>query len=246
MVGSSSLGVWDISNYDFTVNPPDGAKIGSAPTARGTYGSFVIGPDSPPAGCGSFFQHVGERSDPPSGDDAARLRTARYDGTLLTDITSLSYWTYVSDFGSGGQATYFQLRVDWDNNGSTDDILYFEPAYQTGGYGMITGPPVPNQGQPVLNTWQYWNTVIGGWWSNVESDGGPPLIRLSDYAVEHPGVRLQHDPRRCGDRVSSMPRVVLRRRRLVARLQAPTHQRRDRRHQDDHGQTEYPDRAADP
>ena len=36
-VSQCALGVWDISNYDFTVNPPDGDKIGDAPTARGTY-----------------------------------------------------------------------------------------------------------------------------------------------------------------------------------------------------------------
>ena len=107
-----ALNGWDISNYDYTVNPPDGAAIGDAPTARGTYAQFVAGPASPPGPIGSLFQHVGDRSDPASGDDATRLRTSNFDGTALAAISAISYWTYVTDYGSGGQATYLQLRVD--------------------------------------------------------------------------------------------------------------------------------------
>src|SRR5437867_3799196 len=53
-VSECALDGWDISNYDFTVNPPDGDKIGDAPTARGTFGKFVTGPASPPGPTGSL------------------------------------------------------------------------------------------------------------------------------------------------------------------------------------------------
>src|SRR5437762_10928121 len=93
-VSPCALNGWEISNYDYTVNPPDGAAIGDTPTARGTYAQFVSGPASPPGPTGSLFQHVGDRSDPASGDDATRLRTSNFDGTALTAISAINYWTY--------------------------------------------------------------------------------------------------------------------------------------------------------
>ncbi len=190
-VTQCSLDGWELVNFDATTS----ADVGDATTTSGTDANFVSGPGAPPLGTGSMQQVIGT-----NGDDATRLRTGNCNGTLLTDVISLplTYWTYVTT-NMGAQATYLQLRVDQDGDGTTDDRLFFEPAYQNGGYGMITGPPVPDQcpldpvNCVVLNTWQFWDARIGGWWSDNESAGGPPLITLADYAAEHPGVKVATD-----------------------------------------------------
>jgi hypothetical protein len=201
LVTPCAMGSWEIANYDFTVNPPDGAEVGDTPTARGTDGELVAGPAGPPLGIGSLHQVVGDAGDPPSGDDATRIRTGDCNGFFLSDVANLpfAYWTYVTSFGSGGQATYIQLRIDLDGDGSTDDVLFFEPVYQNGGYSTLPySGIVPNQcdGNPscvVLNTWQYWDAAAGGWWSNNESAGGPPLTTLAGYAAAHPGAKIATD-----------------------------------------------------
>ncbi|MEO6025747.1 MAG: hypothetical protein ABIR79_02630 [Candidatus Binatia bacterium] len=201
IVTPCSMGNWAIANYDYTVNPPDGAEVGDTPTARGTDGELVTGPGSPPLGVGSLHQVVGDAGDPASGDDATRIRSTDCNGALLSTVASqpLSYWTYVTSFGSGGQATYIQLRIDLDGDGSTDDVLFFEPVYQNGGYSTLPySGVVPNQcgADPncvALGTWQYWDAAAGGWWSNNDSAGGPPLTTLAGYAAQYPLARIATD-----------------------------------------------------
>ena len=155
---------------------------------------FVSGPATPPLGVGSAKFSIS--SAPGAGGFAAQLRNSSYAGTKLSDLTALSYSTYVQQFGSGGQAPYILLNIDNDNNGTIDDFLFFEPVYQNGTYGTIySNDTVPNQcsGNPncvSLNTWQTWNAFIGGWWSANESAGGPPLITLAKYIEEHPNATI--------------------------------------------------------
>ena len=191
-VTQCSLGNWEVVNFDASL----GIDIGDTPTASGTDGTFVTGPGTPPLGTGSFGEVVGT-----DGDDATRIRTTDCNGLLLSDVASspLSYWTYVTSFGSGGQATYVQLRIDLDNDGSTDDVLFFEPVYQNGTYSILGySGAVPNQcpGFPPcvqLGAWQYWDARVGGWWSANDSAGGPPLTTLQGYAANYPGARIATD-----------------------------------------------------
>jgi hypothetical protein len=44
-----------------------------------------------------------------------------------------------------------------------------------------------------LGVWQTWDADIGGWWSNNDSAGGPPLTTLAGYAANYPGARLATD-----------------------------------------------------
>ena len=60
-------------------------------------GSFVKGPDTPPAGSGSVNFQL------PNGSHSVGLQTSLFSGTLLSDITSFSYSTYISSF-NGAQA----------------------------------------------------------------------------------------------------------------------------------------------
>jgi len=184
VVDPNDMKGWTLLNYD------TGTAIDSSTTTTtGTGGYFVFGPAVAPLTLGSFHQEIGT-----NGDDATRLLTSDFNGVLLSSIKKLEYSTFVSA-NVGGQATYLQIRVDWDNDGDQDDRLFFEPVYQTGTYGMHIGGTVPNQCIGItncvdLNTWQTWDADAGGFWSDTIGAGGPPLVTLAQYLVLHPGTKL--------------------------------------------------------
>ncbi len=130
--------------------------------------AFVNGPGSPPAGVGSVQFKTGS-----NGDSYPSLRTANYNGTKLSSLTALDYWTYVS-VAPGSQAAYIDLYVDNNGDGVRDDILTFEPVYN----GTVTA-----------NTWQHWNALTGLWWSD-SMGGPPPLFTLSSYESSHPNAAI--------------------------------------------------------
>jgi hypothetical protein len=144
--------------------------------------AFVDGPATPPLGVGSLAFTIGT-----DGNSLEEIRRTDLSGVGLGQITTLTYSTYVSHFGSGFQAPYLVLSVN--NNGGTtiDDQLVFEPVYQTGTY---IGVPVPNQGTVTLNTWQTWDAKIGGWWTASSGTGGPPLVTLASYLAAHPNAKI--------------------------------------------------------
>lgn len=168
----------------------------SSMTTSGTFGEFVTGPGTAPLGAGSFQEDIAA-----NGGDGQRMMTSAYNGVDLADIKELAYTTYVQTNVSG-QATYLRLYIDLDGNGSTDDVLFFEPVYQTGTYGMVAGAgAIPNQGTVTNGTWQTWDADAGGWWTSNDGFGGPPLDTLAHYltrpgnenakiATDQHGVRL--------------------------------------------------------
>src|SRR6266540_1226831 len=159
-----------------TVTPAnmDGWAVVHATCGAATTGSvdFVTGPGIPPAGAGSVRFTIGL-----NGDSYETLRTAHYNGTKLSDLTALDYWSYESHFGTGGQAAYLDLYIDWNGDAVRDDIITFEPVYQT------------SQGTVTLNTWQNWNALGGQWWSDTLG-GPPPLFTLSSYITSHPNAAI--------------------------------------------------------
>jgi Big-like domain-containing protein len=154
-------------------------------------GSFLAGPGSVPSGLGSFRQRT------PFANDRQFLQTDLLDMRKLTDIHALGYSTFVTA-NNGGQATTMQLLVDLNGDGihqvGTDDTLTFEPAYQNGGFPMVSGAgPVPDQcgGSCVpIGTWKTWDADAGGWWSRLAGTSGPPLDTLSHYSATHPGAAI--------------------------------------------------------
>lgn len=164
---------------DSTTLGRNGVSQFSTPGSTGST-SFVDGPPVPPLGVGSVELAVGA-----DGDSGEELRFTTLDGQLLTSITSLEYWTYVQS-GSGQQAPYLVLRIDWDGDNVQDDLIFFEPEYQHGYTALV-----PDQGDLVVGMWQSWDARQGGWWSNVDSpNAGADVRPLATYAAAHPGARV--------------------------------------------------------
>lgn len=153
----------------------------------GTGSSVLLadGPSTTPLGTGSAQLKVG-----PVGTNSfqANVRTSAHAGLRLDQIQALSYSTYTSIDGTGGQTPYMQLRVDNDGNGSQDDILHFEPEYQSGYTGNV-----PDQGANVVGAWQSWNALTGGWWS-VFNPGvlgsGASVNTLAHYLATYPNATI--------------------------------------------------------
>lgn len=171
------------------------AQTTITPTAPGpwqftTSGTGTPGPasyiapgfDSPPLGIGSVHLAVGS-----NGGASAQARNTAYAGTLVSQIETLHYSTFVDVDGSGGQAPYINLLIDRDGDGASDDQLFFEPVYQTGAY---PGDPVPNQGTVTPGVWQTWDADAGGWWALSAGTFGPPLVTLTTYAAANPNARI--------------------------------------------------------
>lgn len=149
--------------------------------------AFVLGPSTPPLGTGSVNLAIGDGT--ADGDEAARIASSSYAGTRLADLTALSFSTYATVW-NGQQVPYLQLKVDRDGVGGYDDDLFFEAAFQNPVDG---NPALPNQGAAVLNAWQTWNALTGGWWSG-SGDGstnpGTGVNSLAAYLSVNPDATI--------------------------------------------------------
>ncbi|MBI2524689.1 MAG: PEP-CTERM sorting domain-containing protein [Candidatus Rokubacteria bacterium] len=153
-------------------------------TSADGIGAFVGGPGTPPLGSGSARLFTGTH-----GDDSAQIRTPTYNGVSLSSLTQLAYSTHVTSW-NGQQAPYIILNVDLDANGSVDDLLFFEPAYQNPVDG---NPALPNQGTASTGVWQTWDALSGGWWSLNSIAGATPgtgVKSLGDYLAVESGAML--------------------------------------------------------
>jgi hypothetical protein len=153
---------------------------------------FVGSPPLPIFSSGSLRLFTGTH-----GDESAQFRNSNYDGTSLSTVTSLGYCTYVTQW-NGAQVPYLILNVDRDNNGSVDDLLFFEPEYSRGTYTAA----IPAQQAPALNTWQCWQAHRGGWYA-IDADTGDPtfggpgadVLPLSGYVTANPNAVLRNTTR---------------------------------------------------
>jgi hypothetical protein len=144
--------------------------------------SFVTGPGSPTCGTGSIEFKIGS-----DGDAAAELRNPNYAGVKVLDILSLSYTTYVQQWVDN-QVPYLILNVDLDGDGIPDDLLFFEPVYQSATFF----PSFP-QSDPVLGAWQTWDARNGGWWSVSGTAGANPgtdVKSLDTILASYPNAKI--------------------------------------------------------
>jgi hypothetical protein len=145
--------------------------------------SFVPGPGTPPAGAGSLRYQIGS-----DGDSFETIRNPDYHDTLLSALTALSYSTYVTQDGSGGQAAYLLLNIDFNNDSTVDDQIFFEPVYQSAAYF-----PANPQGALTTGEWQTWDALHGGWWSVNGIAGATPgtgVKSLAAYFAAQPTARI--------------------------------------------------------
>ena len=121
-------------------------------------GEFVSGPtDNPPLGKGSVHLSVTEIT---PGGQAAELGNFKHSKTKLVDLTSLRYCTYMTETGANGLLfPYIILNIDRDADGSSDNLVFFEPLYQ-------------DNFDPTLNEWNCWDALNGSWWGNC----GPIIV----------------------------------------------------------------------
>lgn len=121
-------------------------------------GVFGTGPGTPPLGVGSITFAT------PTGADKVQLFNYDHIGTPLSDVRSMSYYTYRTT-GLAQQVT--AINVEVDVNGAAPGgftTLVFEPVYNT------------TQGTVVDGQWQYWDAYNGGnaiWWSSNPIPGAP-------------------------------------------------------------------------
>ena len=150
----------------------------------------VAGPASGTAG---FVNGVGAGNPtPPLGTGAYRttngtsLHTLNYqdaDGVLIADVAELRFSTL---YQGGSGAPYMQILIDTDANGTRDEVLSFEPAYQNGNYPG-TGDKAPDQGTNEPGTWQSWDVVQGA----LRTPESPVAdVLWTDYVAAHPGAKL--------------------------------------------------------
>ena len=149
-------------------------------------GSFDGGPGVPPMGSGSFQMSIIS-----SGIGYPQLRNSSFDGTALSDLTGLSYSTFVHGFGPQAEAPYLLLEIDQNGDGAIDDQLVFQPA----AHNTIQG-----------NYWQTWDALSGSWWSlnglagmGTNTAGKP----LSAYIAAYPGSRIVNDGQQGGLRIAA-------------------------------------------
>ena len=127
-------------------------RAGTPPTA----GVFVNGPGNPPLGCGSLQLTT------VTGGEKVFLFNYDHVGEKLSEINSISYWTYRT---AGNAQQVAALNVQIDKNGGTLQpgdfaTLVFEPVYNT------------SQGAVVSGQWQQWiATGSGIWWSTQPING---------------------------------------------------------------------------
>ena len=146
--------------------------------------SFVNGPATPPLGSGSLQIALG-----PNGDGKAAVVYNGLAGTPLSSLTQITYSTYVQS-NTSGQAPALELAIDNNGDGTRDDQLVFEPVYQTGNYPGV----IQNGGMVLLNTWQTWNGMTGGWWAASDETAGPSTYTLASYLAAHPTATIIDEP----------------------------------------------------
>jgi hypothetical protein len=173
LVDPANMGNWSFANADGS------GTAGANPTA---FGGMVTGPGVPPLGTGSAELATGNGVI--GGDGAEILSTSGYAATPLSALTALSYSTYVTS-NNGQQFPYLSIEISTGVSGTPNDVLFFEPPYQ------------PSQGTPVLNTWQTWNALAGGWWDNngLGNPSNAGVVPLSTFETAYPDATIEnYDP----------------------------------------------------
>jgi len=183
---TDNCGTPTVNYTDFTVNTfasPAGWAYRTENTATG---ALVTGPGSPPSGVGSFTMPTGAGLGAGQGGKTY-LFTSIYDNLPLNSLNEFTYWTYISNNGGSELAPSINLYVDWDNNGTRDTTLVWEPIYATS----------QNFGNVITGSWQQWNALSNddAWWytanfGTLQNGGGGIYRPLSYYLAQYPNAKI--------------------------------------------------------
>lgn len=156
-----------------------------APGALGTV-TFANGPGTPPSGIGSVQFSCPDKK-------IIRLKNDQFVGTLISNITELSYATYVQTSGAIVDNVFIVLQIDINNDGIVDFPVVFNPVYQTGHFVTGIGP---DQGAIQMNTWQTWDFLNGVWWQgpSPDPDHGGVLFTLAAMIDQFPAAKIMGQP----------------------------------------------------
>jgi hypothetical protein len=161
----------------------------SDPVNPGDITELVDGPATPPLGSGSAELATASGA----GGDAVFIESSVLDGVKLSNLTSLSYSTYVTS-NNGQQFPFIKLTIETDPGQADNafDAVYFEPPYQAPG----TGDPsiTPGQEATALNTWQSWNVLSGDIYADSAAGPGTDGESFADYLAANPNATIDTDP----------------------------------------------------
>jgi hypothetical protein len=171
----------DMNGWNFSATDNNGTINQGSGT-----GDFVTGPATPPLGVGSAHMQTSAGN----GDQSVQLRTGALAGIKVADLTALSYSTFATSW-NGAQLPYLTIWVSTTGGTTSDDRLWFEPAYSNGQYGNNNPNPQPDV---ALNTWQTWNALQGMWYTDSNVSGpGSDAITLAAYLALFPDATIVND-----------------------------------------------------
>jgi hypothetical protein len=169
----ASIVVVDPANPEGWVFSQDSGSTGA--------GSFVTGPATPPLGQGSAQLSVTN-----SASSEILFKNFTNDGMALSNITGLSYQSYVASAATSDQSPSLQINVNINSSATGyQGRLVFEPYY--------TNTITPD-------TWQSWDATGSGadWWfsrSSIFSNGctiAAPCT-WAQVLADYPDVEINND-----------------------------------------------------
>ena len=150
-----------------------------AVTTNNAIGSVVSGPGGQPGGLlpGSVEYHTNSAP----GGKPQLYAPAALTGVKFTDLTALTYLSYISAYANGGawltHTVNVKIDLDGDLVGTPTDraTMVFEPCYTV---NFCTGPIQP------LNTWATWDALAPGaiWWSTASIPGTAFVVPFNSFA----------------------------------------------------------------
>jgi hypothetical protein len=165
-------------------------------------GAFVVGPQTPPVGAGSFEFNI-----PTNGK--VTLSTNTVAGEPLSAVDTVGYSTYRSGSSTMPGNVAPSLNMEICAGGVSDGscvgytTLVWEPVYAYGTSGNGNDPVVDD-------TWQTWDALghtstsyTGGWWSTrtIPSADNSSYVSLAEIQAANPdavilsfGVNVGHGP----------------------------------------------------
>jgi hypothetical protein len=161
-------------------------------TINNTLGTFVDGPETPPAGEDSAEISV-------DGTERVNLATYRFSNTALADITELKFSTYNAlDTNMAGEGSdrsgFLHFNVDFDGTDTWQRRLVFVPSLN---------------GEVAQDEWQEWDAINGGaalWrysgatWPGTTTPGTTPMT-WSQILAQYPGISIRDTDAFLGVRV---------------------------------------------